>query len=147
MALVVAGSFRSLSLFLLIFSPAERTLRLAQHVPAFGPHQYLTASHGTRTVYTTTWAHPPALHSWALDPNASSLSLINAAPITATSSYIALPAPYTHLYSTGGPSGEVHLLDHPSGAIGNKIQDFFFVPEDQLPNADKTRAALVRSLP
>ena len=111
MALVLAGSFRSLSLFLLVFSPAERTLRLAQHVPAFGPHQYLTVSHGTRTVYTTTWAHPPALHSWALDRNASSLSPINAVSITATSSYITVPAPYTHLYSTGGPSGEVHLLD------------------------------------
>lgn len=141
--LVLAGSFRSLSLFLLAFSPVDRSLRLAQHVPAFGPHQYLAVSHCTHTVYTTTWADPPALHSWAVDRNASSLSPINSVPITATSSYIAIPAPYTHVYSTGGPAGEVHLLNHPSGAIGSKIQEFLFVPDDQLSNADKTRTALV----
>ncbi|KAF8735950.1 hypothetical protein AX14_001156 [Amanita brunnescens Koide BX004] len=140
--LVLAGSFRSLSLFLLAFSPVDRSLRLAQHVPAFGPHQYLAVSHCTHTVYTTTWAHPPALHSWAVDRNASSLSPINSVPITATSSYIAIPAPYTHVYSTGGPAGEVHLLNHPSGAIGSKIQEFLFVPDDQLSNTDKTRTAL-----
>lgn len=142
--LLLAGSFRSLSLFLLAFSPADRSLRLAQHVPAYGPHQYIAASHNTRTIYTTTWAHPPALHSWVIDRNVSSISPVNSVPITATSSYVAIPPPYTHVYSTGGPSGEVHHIDPTTGGFRNKIQEFLFVPEDQLHSADKTRAALVR---
>ncbi|KAF8626874.1 hypothetical protein AX15_004648 [Amanita polypyramis BW_CC] len=139
--LLVCASFRSLSLFLLAFSPSNRSLSLVQRIPAFGPHQYIALGPNRERIYTTTWAYPPALHSWAIDTATTALSFLVSAPITATSSYISIPPPYTHIYSTGGPTGEVHLLDA-SGTFGNKIQEFLFIPDHQLPTADKTRIAL-----
>lgn len=62
----------------------------------------------------------------------------------ATSSYVTVPAPYTHVYSAGGPTGEVHGIDEVTGGLSEKIQQILFVPEYELENADKTRVALVR---
>ncbi|KAG6892762.1 hypothetical protein C0992_012645, partial [Termitomyces sp. T32_za158] len=60
----------------------------------------------------------------------------------ATSSYITIPPPFTHAYSAGGPTGEVHALDAASGALREKVQQLLFVPPDELERADKTRVAL-----
>jgi hypothetical protein len=62
----------------------------------------------------------------------------------ATSSYISIPPPYTHLYSAGGPTGEVHAVDPLTGGFGEKVQQILFVPDEELLQADKSRAALVR---
>lgn len=62
----------------------------------------------------------------------------------ATSSYITVPPPFTHVYSAGGPTGEVHAIDPTTGGFGEKLQQILFVPEDKLESADKTRVALVR---
>jgi len=64
------------------------------------------------------------------------------ASITATSSYITLPPPYTYLYSAGGPTGETHAVDSSTGGFGEKIQELLFVPAEKLAEADKTRVAL-----
>jgi carboxy-cis,cis-muconate cyclase len=40
----------------------------------------------------------------------------------------------------------VHAIDPSSGGFGEKVQQILFVPEHELEQADKTRAALVRSL-
>jgi hypothetical protein len=66
--------------------------------------------------------------------------------LAATSSYISIPPPYTHLYSAGGPTGEVHAVDPSSGGFGEKIQQILFVPDDELLQADKSRVALVSHL-
>jgi len=63
--------------------------------------------------------------------------------LAATSSYISIPPPYTHLFSAGGPTGEVHAVDPSSGGFGEKVQQILFVPDDELLQADKSRAALV----
>lgn len=63
--------------------------------------------------------------------------------VAATSSYITVPPPYTHVYSAGGPTGEVHRLDQAIGGLEEKIQQILFVPEGELETADKTRKALV----
>ena len=63
--------------------------------------------------------------------------------VAATSSYISIPPPYTHLYSAGGPTGEVHAVDPSSGGFGEKVQQILFVPDDELLQADKSRTALV----
>ncbi|KAM6494985.1 Lactonase, 7-bladed beta-propeller domain containing protein [Amanita muscaria] len=137
--LVLSGSFRSFSLFLLAFDPLNRTLSLVQHVPGFGPHQYLATNAAKDRVYTTTWTQPPSLQSWRVDTG--SVEHINTTPIRATSSYISIPAPHTHVYSTGGPTGEVHVVDEQTGGFREKIQEILFVPAE-LPTADKTRKAL-----
>lgn len=131
---ILSGSFTSLSLFLLAFSPANRSLRLVRTIPGSGPHQYIAQT--PQAVYATTWASPPALHAWALP----SLTHIGSTPITATSSYIATLD--SHAYSMGGPTGEVHALDPTSGVWGQKIQEVLFVEPDELEEADKTRQAL-----
>ncbi|KIK57512.1 hypothetical protein GYMLUDRAFT_172607 [Collybiopsis luxurians FD-317 M1] len=152
---ILSGSFRSLSLFLLAFSPARRTLSLVQHVPGFGPHQYVgTDRDKLRSIrgsprekaegfraYTTSWATPPILSSWEITPQWTVNHLDNV-PITAVSSYITLPPPYTHVYSMGGPTGEAHLVSPDSGSFAEKVQEVLFVPPEQLAEADKTRKAL-----
>ncbi|KAG6908842.1 hypothetical protein DXG01_003008 [Tephrocybe rancida] len=72
----------------------------------------------------------------------SSLNATLPTSAAATSSYITIPPPYTHAYSAGGPTGEVHTLDPATGALSEKVQQILFVPEDELDRADKTRVAL-----
>ncbi|KAJ3892652.1 hypothetical protein GG344DRAFT_44922 [Lentinula edodes] len=139
---VLSGSFRSLSLFVLAFSPAARTLSLLHQVPGFGPHQYIgTNRDKIKAAYTTSWATPPILSSWEITSDWH-LNHLDNVPITAVSSYISLPHPYTHLYSMGGPTGEVHLLSPQSGSFLEKVQEVLFVPPDKLADADKSRKAL-----
>jgi carboxy-cis,cis-muconate cyclase len=90
---ILTGSFRSLSLVLLAFSPLARTLTWVKTIPGdSGPHQFLAKvkygdgcgsglfeASGTGdsggwergagkkwSVYGTSWAIPPMLHSWGL---------------------------------------------------------------------------------
>ncbi|KIM39203.1 hypothetical protein M413DRAFT_447166 [Hebeloma cylindrosporum] len=140
---ILSGSFRSLSLLLLAFSPSKRSISLLQSIPAFGPHQYLASNQDKSRIYTTSWALPPSLSSWHVERSDSwRISHINTVPITATSSYITMPPPYTHAYSVGGPTGESHLIDKNSGGLGEKVQEILFVSPSDLERADKTRVAL-----
>ena len=181
---ILTGSFRSLSLFLLAFSPLSRKLRWIKTVSGeFGPHQFLAkvdydggsighageksvVGKSTR-VYGTSWALPPMLHCWSLErgegnewkvwnvgktPISTKLPLSHpnlylmrgSSHVAAVSSYITVPPPYWYIYSTGGPTGEVHRIDKLTGGFGEKVQEILFVEGDKLRDADKTRAALVR---
>ncbi|KAJ7465109.1 hypothetical protein FB451DRAFT_1262652 [Mycena latifolia] len=148
---ILTGSFRSLSLFLLAFSPLQRTLELVQTVPAFGPHQYIALGPArgegeARTAYTTSWALPPQLQSWAIERTDAGprVRFVDSVDITATSSYIAVPPPYSHAYSAGGPSAQVHALPAPVGTpgFGPHLQELYFVPQTEWAAADRTRKAL-----
>lgn len=84
---IIAGSFRSLSLFLLAFSPFNRTISHVQTIPAFGPHQYLAVNSQRDRVYTTSWAQPPSLSSWSVDKSHHAwdkwtVNLVNTVPIS-----------------------------------------------------------------
>ncbi|KAF8201036.1 hypothetical protein K438DRAFT_1716702 [Mycena galopus ATCC 62051] len=147
---ILAGSFRSLSLFLLAFSAAQLTLDLVQTIPAFGPHQYiglgpLLQAGDARYAYTTSWALPPQLQSWSIEqqPDGLRVRFVDSVDITATSSYVTVPPPYSHVYSAGGPSAQVHALppsDTPG--FGRHVQEIYFVPQSDWDAADKTRKAL-----
>ena len=76
---ILTGSFRSLSTFLLAFSPSLRTLTKVKRLPGeFGPHQFLAkVEYGSRRdaifggtkemrIFGTSWALPPMLHCWGL---------------------------------------------------------------------------------
>ncbi|KAJ6600797.1 hypothetical protein B0H10DRAFT_2082939 [Mycena sp. CBHHK59/15] len=150
---ILSGSFRSLSLFLLVFSPLHRTLDLVQTIKAFGPHQYIglgprigsTDGPLERYVYTTSWATPPQLQSWAIErqPDGMRVRWVDSIGISATSSYIAVPPPYSHIYSAGGPAAQVHALSPDSArGFGAHVQEVLFVKEDEWDTADKTRKAL-----
>lgn len=82
---ILSGSFRSLSLFLLAFSPIHKSLSLVQTIDAFGPHQYLATNPRKDRAYTTSWALPPALSSWSIEQSDSNpwiLEHINTVPIS-----------------------------------------------------------------
>lgn len=66
--------------------------------------------------------------------------------IAAISSYITLTN--SHIYSIGGPTGEVHAKPDETSTtgFGEKVQEVLFVPEGELEGWDKTNKALV-SLP
>ncbi|KAK7052362.1 Muconate cycloisomerase 1 [Favolaschia claudopus] len=144
---ILSGSFRSLSLFLLAFSPAQLTLDLVQTIPAFGPHQYIALgphTGTTRSAYTTSWALPPQLQSWAIEQQQDGLRVrfVDSVDITATSSYISIPSPHSHVYSAGGPSAQVHTLPNNTTGFGPHVQEIYFVPRSEWDTADKTRKAL-----
>jgi len=79
---ILSGSFRSISLFLLAFSPANRSLSLVQTVDAFGPHQYLALNPTKDRAFATTWTLPPSLSSWEIDRNEWKVNHINNVPIS-----------------------------------------------------------------
>jgi carboxy-cis,cis-muconate cyclase len=83
---ILSGSFRSLSLFLLAFSPINRTISHVQTIDAFGPHQYLATNSKKDKAYTTSWALPPTLSSWDIersdDENPWRISYLNTVPIS-----------------------------------------------------------------
>ncbi|KIY44317.1 hypothetical protein FISHEDRAFT_67470 [Fistulina hepatica ATCC 64428] len=143
---ILAGSFRSPSLFLLAFQPSpDPSLSFLQNTgTTYGEHQFIALNGGHNKAYTTSWGDPPILSSWNLidAQGAWHISHINNALITATSSYVSVPAPYTHAYSMGGPTGEVHVIAE-DGGLGEKVQEILFVPETDLERADKSRVALV----
>lgn len=126
---LLAGSFTSLSLYLLSFCPANGTLTLVDSRGNLGPHQYIALGHDKSRAYTTSWGDS-ILSVWDTQP----LRHVKNLDIAAISSYISIPSPHTHVYSAGGPSGEVHTLS------GTKTQQFSFV--DDLEGADKSRKAL-----
>lgn len=59
------------------------------------------------------------------------------------------PGPSQHLYSAGGPTGELHTIHSETGTIVSKQQELVFLRNGvkDLPHADKSRKALVRRKP
>lgn len=140
---IVVGTFNSVFLYLLSFNPTTASLTITQKVSAQGPHQYLLTNERRDLLYATTWAANPSLSAWSLPRRGhQGIHPINSVPITATSSYLALSPDQSLLYSTGGPTGELHELESQTGAIGRKIQEILFVPAHELATTDKTRVAL-----
>lgn len=83
---ILSGSFKSLSLFLLAFSPSNRSLSHLKTIPAYGPHQYLATNLAKDRVYTTSWALPPSLSSWQIERSSTyCVTHINTVPISMSS--------------------------------------------------------------
>lgn len=61
--------------------------------------------------------------------------------ITASSScYISDDGEYA--FSAGGPTAHIHAISE-NGGIGEQIDELLFIPEQEIPNVDKTRNAVV----
>ncbi|KAF8323312.1 3-carboxy-cis,cis-mucoante lactonizing enzyme [Clavulina sp. PMI_390] len=139
---IITGSFSAIFLYILAFNTHTRQLSVLSQHDAFGPHQWLVLNSRLDRLYATSWAWPPHLYSWkvvASPDDVPTLEFINDAPISATSSYIALTD--THTYSIGGPSGEVHALRSDAG-YGDKVQEVLYVSPEEFKTTDKTRKAL-----
>lgn len=140
---ILSGTFNTLCMYVLAFTPAKALLEVSHRVQGNGPHQYLALDGHRSTAYATTWAQPPELSSWrVLEGGSGGVELLNTVPITATSSYISTWQD-KFVYSAGGPTGELHRLDPETHAFGEKLQQFLYVDsEEQLEKEDKTRVAL-----
>jgi hypothetical protein len=86
---LVSGTFNTVALYLLAFDAVARSLAVIGRVEGNGPHQYLGLSPVRDRVYTTSWALPPTLAAWAIEPVAGaapgavpSLKLINQVDIS-----------------------------------------------------------------
>lgn len=62
---------------------------------------------------------------------------------TATSScYFSEDGDY--VFSAGGPGARINAITD-DGGIGEQVDEMFFVPEQDIPNVDKTRQAVVKT--
>jgi carboxy-cis,cis-muconate cyclase len=65
---ILSGTFNTVALYLLAFDAVARSLAVISRIDGNGPHQYLGLSPARDRVYTTSWALPPTLAAWAIEP-------------------------------------------------------------------------------
>ncbi|KAF1344916.1 muconate cycloisomerase I, MLE [Delphinella strobiligena] len=120
----LVGTFYTPKLFTLRFT-APSSLEIKRISKACGGHSWLSLSKDHRFLYTTVWADPPAVASYKINPDGSA-TFLNSKPIKAMSGYV-VPSE-THLYTAGGPTGEVFAIQ-PDGNLGELVQELNFRSE------------------
>ncbi|KAK4546676.1 hypothetical protein LTR36_001894 [Oleoguttula mirabilis] len=126
----IVGSF-NYDLYTLRFeSPSSSnsnaaTLKTIRHTPAIGGHSWLALSKDKRFLYCTAWTKPsPSVAAYSIKNSGRDIQSLNTKRITALSGYVCCSD--THLYSVGGPTGEVFKLSG-DGSIGELVQELSFV--------------------
>ncbi|KAL9107521.1 MAG: hypothetical protein Q9227_007623 [Pyrenula ochraceoflavens] len=125
------GTFNTPHIYTLRFTPPDSSrsasLTILQRSAAIGSHSWLALSPSKTHLYATAWTDPPSVAAYRIpsDPSTTPLTLLNTAPTSSRSGYVCCST--THLYSAGGPSGEVFTLN-PDGSIGPLIQRLSFIP-------------------
>ena len=135
------GTFNLPIIYTLRLDLERTSLRVVRTSHAVGPHSWLALSHDRSNLYATAWTTPPSVAAYRVDTCADAINgvahvdgrspgveLLNTAPVASLSGYVAVSR--THLYSAGGPSGEVFALDARTGAIAAPVQTLSFVDDD-----------------
>lgn len=140
--LLLVGTFRSPEVYTLLFKPASQpdgqsSLSVARTSPAVGGHSWLALSKDKTRLYTTCWTDPPSVASYRIRDDAS-VELLNQKPVRALSGYVAVTE--RHLYSAGGPSGEVFTLAA-DGSIGALAQEVSFRRAEELDDGKRSGVA------
>ena len=128
----LVGTFRSPEIYTLEFQPPS-TLTVAANSPAVGGHSWLALSKDHKKLYTTCWTNPPSIAAYRIDTSpdsAPTVTHLNTKPVKSLSGYVACTS--THLYSVGGPTGEVFLLNPDDGSIGDLVQELSFRKPNEL---------------
>lgn len=124
----LVGAFNTPSLYLLQFSPPTSTskasLKLLKDNPAIGGHSWLSLSADHKFLYCTAWTEKPSIASYAIKSHGRDIQFLNAKQVKATSGYVCSNS--THVFSAGGPTGEVFRLEA-DGSIGHLVQELDFV--------------------
>ncbi|EXL70862.1 hypothetical protein FOPG_13350 [Fusarium oxysporum f. sp. conglutinans race 2 54008] len=136
---LVSGSYTNKTLFLLAFDTIAKTLTLNATVPGFGLHQFVTSNAAKNRVYATAMSEPPQLFSWSVDENYQ-FTHLDTVNITSSSCYFSDDGNLA--FSSGGSTAAIHGLTE-NGAIGEQVQEFYMVPEEEFENVNKTRAAVL----
>ncbi|KAI3399055.1 hypothetical protein diail_7855 [Diaporthe ilicicola] len=140
--LLLVGTFRSPEVYTLLFKPASQpdgkaSLRVAKTSPAVGGHSWLALSKDKTRLYTTCWTDPPSVASYRIRDDAS-VELLNQKTVRALSGYVAVTD--RHLYSAGGPTGEVFALAA-DGSIGALAQEVSFRRPEELDDGKRSGVA------
>jgi carboxy-cis,cis-muconate cyclase len=142
--LLLVGTFRSPEIYTLLFKPGRRpggddaaSLTVAKRSPAVGGHSWLALSGDKTRLYATCWTDPPSVASYRIRHDAS-VELLNQRPVRALSGYVAVTD--KHLYSAGGPTGEVFRLA-PDGSIGALAQELSFRRAEELDDGKRDGVA------
>lgn len=130
------GTFNLPVIYTLRLDLERGTLRVLRTSDAVGAHSWLALSHDRSNLYATAWTKPPSVAAYRVDVasgdgtsgHSPGVTLLNTAPVASLSGYVAVSR--THLYSAGGPSGEVFALDARTGAIGAPVQTLSFIDAD-----------------
>ncbi|KAF5682135.1 Muconate cycloisomerase 1 [Fusarium circinatum] len=136
---LVSGSYTNKTLFLLALDTIAKTLTQNATVPGFGLHQFVTSNAAKDRVYATAMSEPPQLFSWSVDENYQ-FTHIDTVNITSSSCYFSDDGNLA--FSSGGSTAAIHALTE-NGAIGDQIQELYMLPEEEIKNVNKTRAAVL----
>lgn len=120
----LVGTFNASSLYLLSFDPTDQKLTLIHSHPAIGPHSWLSLSKDKKNLHATAWLAKPSIASYKILKNGREIQFLNAKHVKSLSGYVC--SNETHVFSAGGPSGEVFRLEA-DGSIGDLVQELDFV--------------------
>lgn len=130
----LVGTFNTSKLYTLQFEPPSAThaasLRVIHSSVGAGKHSWLSKSKDGRFIYSTVWKDPNSIGAYKVLPD-HTVQLINTRPVRALSGYVTCSA--THIFSAGGPTGEVFTIRE-DGGIGDIVQELDF--EEQQFDAD-----------
>lgn len=135
----IVGSFNH-DLYTLHFIPPTKdqaaSLSIVRSTPAIAGHSWLCFSKDKKHLYATAWTKPkPSAAAYSLQDAGRDIQFINAKHVNALAGYICCSE--THLYTVGGPTGEVFRLEA-DGAIGELVQELDFVdPEGNNQSEDR----------
>lgn len=139
----IVGSF-NYDLYTLRFEPPSTTdgndasLKVVRQTPAIGGHSWLALSKDKQFLYCTAWTKPnPSVASYRIKHAGRDIQFLNAKRIGALSGYVCCSS--THLYTVGGPTGEVFKIAR-DGSIGELVQELNFVDPDGANMSEKRGA-------
>jgi carboxy-cis,cis-muconate cyclase len=125
----IVGTFNHNVLYTLHFEPPTATSKASLDVvcdnPAISGHSWLSFSKNKQYLYCTAWTKPnPSIAAYKVKRGGRELQFLNAKPVKALSGYVC--ANERHVFSVGGPTGEVFLIEG-DGSIGPVVQELDFV--------------------
>jgi len=126
---LIVGTFNH-DLYTLHFQSAkgdndEASLTVVRPTPAISGHSWLALSKDKKVLYCTAWTAPrPSIASYSISRSGREINFLNAKHIDSLSGYVCCSE--THVYSVGGPTGEVFRIEG-DGSIGELVQTLNFV--------------------
>lgn len=130
----LVGTFNLRTIYTIRFNSTDRTLHVLYANQGPGAHSWLALSPDKKSLYATVWSNPASVAAFRILPD-HSLQHVNTEPVRKTSGYVT--ASQSHLYSAGGPSGEVFRLNA-DGGIGPLVQELCFVDSASSDVEDKS---------
>lgn len=125
----LVGSFNGPYIFTLQFNPSSNQVNIANISNAIGPHSWLSFSPDLQTLYATAWTEPScSIAAYRSVGPSAKLEFLGSKPVRNKPGYVTCSD--SHIYSVGGPTGEVFHVDD-NGGVGDLIQELDFAVADE----------------